>query len=175
MLILAGKVVFADRPPDTVEYFKRLAVGMQGLALTTCEAPRFQDRLDPVLLVLLGDGREAQNFPLLLAEDVADEIVFVQPALMENRNGLIVGAVTTRASGHAERLAALPLIEPHAERPQPVTLGADKGYDAGEKAGSRATLRWRNADSNHRSHRERNGRGEGARKIFPSQGPELNT
>jgi transposase len=53
-------------------------------------------------------------------------------ALMENRNGLIVGAVTTRASGHAERLAALVLIEPHAERPQPITLGADKGYDAGE-------------------------------------------
>jgi hypothetical protein len=52
-------------------------------------------------------------------------------ALMENRNGLIVGAVT-RASGHAERLAALTLIESHAERPQPITLGADKGYDAGE-------------------------------------------
>src|SRR5215831_3628533 len=51
---------------------------------------------------------------------------------MENRNGLIVGAVTTRASGHAERLAALALIEPHAERPQPVTLGADKGYDTGD-------------------------------------------
>ena len=50
--------------------------------------------------------------------------------LMENRNGLIVGAVTTRASGHAERLAALALIEPHADRPQPITLGADKGYDA---------------------------------------------
>jgi hypothetical protein len=53
-------------------------------------------------------------------------------ALMENRSGLIIGAVTTRASGHAERLAALTLIEPHAERPQPVALGADKGYDAGE-------------------------------------------
>jgi Transposase DDE domain len=48
---------------------------------------------------------------------------------MENRNGLIVGAVTTCASGHAERLAALALIEPHADRPQPITLGADKGYD----------------------------------------------
>ena len=33
-------------------------------------------------------------------------------ALMENRNGLIVGAVTTTASGHAERRAALALIEP---------------------------------------------------------------
>jgi hypothetical protein len=50
---------------------------------------------------------------------------------MENRSGLIVGAVTTRASGRAERLAALALIKPHAEHPQPVTLGADKGYDAG--------------------------------------------
>ena len=37
-------------------------------------------------------------------------------ALMENRNGLIVGALATRASGHSERLAALHLIEPHAER-----------------------------------------------------------
>jgi uncharacterized membrane protein SpoIIM required for sporulation len=46
-------------------------------------------------------------------------------ALMENRNGLIVGAVTTTASGHAEREAALALIEPHGMTPQPVTLGAD--------------------------------------------------
>jgi transposase len=59
-------------------------------------------------------------------------LCFMGHALMENRNGLIIGAVTTRASGHAERLAALTLIEPHAERPQPVTLGADKGYDAGD-------------------------------------------
>ena len=51
---------------------------------------------------------------------------------MENRNGLIVGAVTTTASGHAERWAALRLIEPHTATPQPVTLGADKGCDAGE-------------------------------------------
>ena len=57
-------------------------------------------------------------------------LCFMGHALMENRNGLIVGAVTTRASGHAERLAALALIAPHADRPQPITLGADKGYDA---------------------------------------------
>jgi IS5 family transposase len=56
-------------------------------------------------------------------------LCFIGHALMENRNGLIVGAVTTRASGHAERLAALALIEPHADRPQPITLGADKAYD----------------------------------------------
>ena len=59
-------------------------------------------------------------------------LCFIGHALMENRNGLIVGAVTTRASGHAERLAALALIEPHADRPQPITLGADKAYDTAD-------------------------------------------
>jgi transposase len=59
-------------------------------------------------------------------------LCFMGHALMENRNGLIVGAVTTTATGHAERWAALTLIEPHAATPQPVTLGADKGYDSAD-------------------------------------------
>ena len=59
-------------------------------------------------------------------------LCLVAHALMENRNGLIVGAVTTSACGHAERAAALALIEPHAMTPQPVTLGADKGYDSAD-------------------------------------------
>ena len=50
-------------------------------------------------------------------------------ALMENRSGLIVDACLTEASGHAERVAALALIEPRADRPSRITLGADKGYD----------------------------------------------
>ena len=58
------------------------------------------------------------------------KLCFMGHALMENRNGLIVGAVATRASGHAERLAAVHLIEPHAERPGRVTVGGDRGYDA---------------------------------------------
>ena len=57
------------------------------------------------------------------------KLCFMGHALMENRNGLIVGAVATRASGHAERLAALHLITPHADGPRPVTLGGDKGFD----------------------------------------------
>ena len=57
------------------------------------------------------------------------KLAFMGHALMENRNGLIVGAVATRASGHAERLAARHLIEPHADRQQKVTLGGDKGFD----------------------------------------------
>ena len=51
-------------------------------------------------------------------------------ALMENRNGLVVDACLTVADGHAERVAALHMIEPRADRPQAITLGADKAYDA---------------------------------------------
>ena len=58
------------------------------------------------------------------------KLCFMGHALMENRNGLIVAATATRASGHAERLAALHLIKPHADRPQSITLGGDKGFDA---------------------------------------------
>jgi transposase len=59
-------------------------------------------------------------------------LCFMGHALMENRNGLIVGAMTTTASGHAERQAALTLIEAHADTPSPVTLGTDKGYDGAD-------------------------------------------
>jgi hypothetical protein len=50
-------------------------------------------------------------------------------ALMENRNGLVVDACLTEADGHAERVAALALIEPRADRPGRITLGSDNGYD----------------------------------------------
>ena len=66
-----------------------------------------------------GSGKEAR-------------LCFIGHALMENRNGLIVDAVTTRASGHAERLAAIALIAPRADRPNPITLGADKAYDTSD-------------------------------------------
>ena len=58
------------------------------------------------------------------------KLCFMGHALMENRNGLIVDACLTEANGHAERIAALHMIEPRADRPRPITLGADKGYDA---------------------------------------------
>ena len=48
---------------------------------------------------------------------------------MENRHGLIVDACLTKADGHAERIAALHMIEPRADRPGRVTVAADKGYD----------------------------------------------
>jgi transposase len=58
------------------------------------------------------------------------KLCFMGHALMENHSGLIVDACLTRADGHAERLAALAMIEPRADRPGRITLGADKGYDA---------------------------------------------
>ena len=59
-------------------------------------------------------------------------LAFLGHALMENRCGLLVDACLTPANGHAERLAALAMIEPRADRPTGVTLGADKGYDASD-------------------------------------------
>ena len=52
---------------------------------------------------------------------------------MENRNGLIVQADLTRADGHAERKAALDMIDRHSPaRSRRLTLGADKGYDSAD-------------------------------------------
>ena len=58
------------------------------------------------------------------------KLCYIGHTLMENRNGLLVDARLTRVSGHAERLAALDMIEPRADRPEPITLGGDKGFDA---------------------------------------------
>jgi hypothetical protein len=72
---------------------------------------------DPdALLYRKGPGMEAR-------------LCFLGHVLMENRSGLVVDAELTRASGHAERLAALSMID---RRPtsSPATLGADKGFDA---------------------------------------------
>jgi transposase len=60
------------------------------------------------------------------------KLCFIGHGLMENRSGLIVDARLTRVSGHAERLAALDMIEGVADRPRAITLGADKGYDAAD-------------------------------------------
>jgi len=59
-------------------------------------------------------------------------LCFIGHALMENRSGLIVDARLTRVSGHAERLAALDMVQHVADRPCAITLGADRGYDAAD-------------------------------------------
>src|SRR5664279_1557456 len=60
------------------------------------------------------------------------KLCFIGHGVMENRSGLLVDACVTEADGHAERVAALHMIEPHADRPRPITLAGDKGYDAAD-------------------------------------------
>jgi IS5 family transposase len=60
-----------------------------------------------------GDGQESR-------------LAYLGHALMENRNGLVVGAEATLATGTAEREAAARLSE---RLPEGATLGADKNYD----------------------------------------------
>ena len=64
-----------------------------------------------------GDGQESR-------------LCFTGSALTESRNGLIVGADVMRATGTAEREAALILIDRVKPPSRGVTLGADKLYDA---------------------------------------------
>jgi len=59
-------------------------------------------------------------------------LCFIGHGLMENRSGLLVDACLSEADGHAERVAALHMIEPHADRPRPITLGGDKGFDSSD-------------------------------------------
>ena len=61
------------------------------------------------------DGRESR-------------LCFMGHAMMENRNGLVVDATLTHATGMAEREATLLMLDRRANRRR-VTLGADKAYD----------------------------------------------
>ena len=60
------------------------------------------------------------------------KLSFIGHGLMENRSGLLVDACLTRADGHAERVAALHMIEPRADRPRAITLGGDKNFDTAD-------------------------------------------
>jgi transposase len=65
-------------------------------------------------LVRKGKGREAR-------------LSYLANALMENRNGLLVGIDVRHATGTGERDGALALVDTHLA--VGATLGADKGYD----------------------------------------------
>ena len=71
------------------------------------------------------------------------KLSFIGHGLMENRSGLLVDACLTRADGHAERVAALHMIEPLADRSCIITLGADKAYDAEDFVNELRSLRVR--------------------------------
>ena len=70
------------------------------------------------------------------SEGDKSRLCYIGHALMENRNGLVVDAQTTLASGTAEREAAKTMVARTLTKP--ATLGADKGYDVADFV---ATLR----------------------------------
>src|SRR4029077_6214434 len=75
-----------------------------------------QSPTDPdARLMTKGSGQEAKLY-------------FMGHVVMENRNGLAVGARLTQATGWAEREAAIELLG-EIPRRRRITLGADKGYD----------------------------------------------
>lgn len=65
----------------------------------------------------------------------SSKMAFLGHVLMENRNGLVVGAALTHATGTAEREAALDMLDAVCRGGRRVTLGADKGYDAASFVG----------------------------------------
>ena len=91
---------------------------MQCFAPAAPEAAPAPDRLDLVHLVGFGAGREAENLPRLLREDMADEVVLVQP-LHDNDDravplvveaavkGVIVPCIGTVSLRCGERLVGL--------------------------------------------------------------------
>ncbi len=62
------------------------------------------------------------------SKGIAAKLNFMGHVLMENRNGLAVGATVTEASFHAEQEAALEMID-NLKGDQRKTLGGDKHYD----------------------------------------------
>jgi transposase len=59
------------------------------------------------------------------------KLAYLGHALVENRNGLIAAAMVTRADGHAERDAALLMLDERQKNSsRRITVGADKAYDA---------------------------------------------
>lgn len=65
------------------------------------------------------------------AKGQESKLAYLGHALMENRSGLAVDGCVTQANGTAERDAAFEMVNT-IKTDGPITLGADKGYDAAE-------------------------------------------
>lgn len=63
-------------------------------------------------------------------------LCYMGHALMENRNGLVVDAELTLATGLAEREATLAMLDRRSAKSRRITLGADKAYDVEGFVGS---------------------------------------
>ena len=66
----------------------------------------------------------------------ASRLAFMGHALMENRNGLVVDARLTEATGTAEREAALAMLDALPRGTRRITLAGDKGYDVRDFIGT---------------------------------------
>lgn len=58
------------------------------------------------------------------------KLSYMGHVLMENRNGLVVDVMLTKATGKAEREAGVRMLDRLPRRKKRRTLGADRGYDA---------------------------------------------
>ena len=65
------------------------------------------------------------------SKNTAAILCFQRQVLMENRSGLVVGAVVTPADGFGERHAAIAMLDSVPGR-APKTVGADKAYDTAD-------------------------------------------
>ena len=74
---------------------------------------------DDCRLYRKGKGKEAK-------------LSYMGHALMENRNGLVVDGLASRATGQAECLAGEVMLMRREDPDRPVTVGADKAYDTAE-------------------------------------------
>ena len=109
------KVAGGDDPPPPASGGRNVEVDFKGQKRSN---ETHQSTTDPeARLYRKGPGMEAR-------------LCFIGHTLMENRSGLIVDTRVTCADGHAERIAALSMIEPRADRPRAISLAADKAYDA---------------------------------------------
>jgi transposase len=65
------------------------------------------------------------------SDNTASILCYQGHVLMENRSGLVVGAVVTHADGKGERAAALAMLDT-VPGTHPKTVGADKAYDTSD-------------------------------------------
>lgn len=110
-----------DAPPDdpgnpTVDFHGEKRSNTTHQSTTDAEARLFKK----------GKGREAK-------------LSYMGHVLMENRNGLVLDAALTPATGTAERETALELLK-QAPRSGRGTVGADKGYDTRDFVAQTRTL-----------------------------------
>ena len=80
---------------------------------------------DPVNEALSALGREFAGLYSPIGRPSIPQEKLLRAMLLQ-----AVYAIRSELGGHAERVAARHMIEPRADRPTAITLGADKAYDA---------------------------------------------